>query len=110
MYQYVCDGEYRILLILTYHHIHYRAVSLHHHTVYGKRYGHVLVFLDPAVVVGIEISHTTVLIERVLLDVKPRAVYMCPQDVQAVLEGLVAQVEECHGLVHEAGIHLVSML
>ena len=56
--------------------LHYRAVLLYYNTVQCKRKCYPLVFLDAAVVMGIQKCHFGVLIERNLLQVNTRRIHM----------------------------------
>ena len=103
-------GKYRLIILLPDRHLDHRPVCLSYHSVKRKGYGHILILLDAAVVMCVEISHPAILIQRVLLEIKTGAVYMSTQDVHSVLKGFVSQIKESHGLSHADRVHLVSML
>ena len=69
-----------------------------------------LVFLDAAVVVGLEIGHLVLLIEGHLLQVDPRGVHMGSGDHRALGEGLSADDGQDQGLAPVILVDLVAGL
>ena len=82
------DKEYRIILILTNVELNCSAILSAYNTVNSKRHSHVLILLDTAVVVGIKICQTTVLIERVLLYIKSWRINVRSKDVHSCFHGI----------------------
>ena len=68
--QQIRDKEYRIVLILADTEDHCLSVLFDDHTVDRKGNSHILVFLDPSVIVCIEKRDLIVLIHGILLDVQ----------------------------------------
>ena len=56
MYEQVCDAEYRVVVILADIDIYPLSIGLYYNSVKGQGQGHPLVFLDTAVVMGIQIG------------------------------------------------------
>ena len=100
--------EYRIRLILTDHHIHQSSICFCNHTVNGQGQGHPLIFLDTAIVMGIQIGQITFLIERILLYIQPGRIQMGTQDIHTLFQRILADVEQSNRLSHIVGIDLVS--
>ena len=67
MYQQVGHAENGVSLVLAYAHGDFLSVSLYYHSVERHRDRSPLVFLYPAVVMGLEERHILILVERVLL-------------------------------------------
>ena len=104
----VGDAEDRVILVLADGHGYRHAVLERDDAVDGKREGDPLIFLDAAVVAGVERDDLVLLLERVLLDVETRGVDVGAEDVDAVLERLRADLDEHEALVTDGGIYLVA--
>ena len=76
----------------------------------GQRDGRPLVLLDTAVVVGIEIGHVAVLIDRVGLEIETGAVDVGGGDGHAVGDGTGTDDGEQQRLAAVVGVHLVARL
>ena len=109
MDQQIGNKKYRIILIFTDIQFNGGSVLFHHHAVNGKRESHPLIFFHAAVIVGIQISHSAVLIERILLHVQPGAVDMRSQDIKALAYGLASHLEHHNGFVHPDAVYLVAL-
>ena len=70
----------------------------------------VQIFLDPPVIVRVEVSEPAVLVERILLDVDARRVEMRAENIQALLERLRSDLKEHDGLIHPDRIDFVARL
>ena len=108
MYQEVADDEYRLIVLFTYADFYLCSIRLHHYAVESKRNGHILILLEAAVIVGVKKSEVFRLVERVLLDIEPRRVYMGSDDVHAVADDVIADIEQHNHLVHVDRVDLVS--
>ena len=108
MYQQVGKHQHGVVFILADDHIRRRAVLFHQDAVDGHGLSHPLVLFDAAVIVGVQISLAVALIQGVLLHIHPGRVDVGAQDVHAVLQGLLAQLEQGQGLVHADGVDLVA--
>ncbi len=108
MYQQVRNYKYRIILIFSDVHSDYRTVFLRNNAVKCKRKRNPLVFLNTAIVVGIQIGKFFVLVQRVLLDINPWRVNVCPQDVHACFQRLLSDMENGDCFVHAYGIDLIA--
>ena len=106
----VGHAEHGIVLRLADADVDGRTVFLHDDAVHRERQRRPLVFLDTAVVVGVEVGEPAVLVERVLLDVEAAGVDVRAEDVHAVRERRLADLEEDDGLLHVDGIDLVARL
>ena len=108
MHQQVGNYKYRVVVLLSDIYFHHRAVLLRNHSVKCKRDCNPLVFLDTAIVMGIQIGKLIVLIQRVLLDVDTRGIDVGAQYVHSCLERLLPNMEDCDCLIHTHGIYLVA--
>ena len=84
MYEQIRYKEDRIVLILSYGKFYGLTVLFYDDPVKCKGDGDPLVFLDPAVIMGVKISKGSVFIKGIGLDIHPWAVYMGPQYVHAL--------------------------
>ena len=96
--QQVRDGEDRIGRVLADGHRHHRAVLFRHHAVQGERAREPLVLADAAVIVGLELRHAAVLVERALLEVDARGVAVRSDQAEALAQGLFALARDEDGL------------
>ena len=108
MDQKVCHTEYRIVVVLTDHNINDFAVLFRYHTVDGKWKGYPLPFFDTAVVVGIEICKSVVLIQRVLFYIETRGIDVCAEDVHTFGQRSCSDLEQCDGFFHAYGVNFVA--
>ena len=108
MDQKVCHAEYRIVVVLTDHNINDFAVLFRYHTVDGKWKGYPLPFFDTAVVVGIEICKSVVLIQRVLFYIETRGIDVCAEDVHTFGQRSCSDLEQCDGFFHAYGVNFVA--
>ena len=76
----------------------------------GKGNRHPLVFLHPAVIMGIQISNAAVLINRILLNIQPGRINMGSQNIHAFLHRLFPNLVHNQAFVHIDGINLISWL
>ena len=76
----------------------------------GERGRHPVVGLDAAIVVRVEVGHVAGLVQGVLLEVEARGVDVGTEDVQALLHGTGAQVDEHERFVVTDGVDLVPRL
>ena len=74
MHKKICHRKYRILFLFPDGYDFFRSVFAHDHTVDAKRDRHPLVLLDPAVIMGIKICKSTVLIQRILFQIQTRGI------------------------------------
>ena len=65
------DEHHRILVIFADDHINGCSILFDHHTMYGQRNGDPLILLDSTIVVRIQICKVRILVERILLHIKP---------------------------------------
>ncbi len=100
--------ENGIVLVLSHIDLHGTAVLLHNHTVNGKGNRHPLVLFHAAVIMGVQISETAILIERILFHVQTGGINMCPKNIDAVLHLLLTDLKHHDGFIHPYGIHLVA--
>ena len=107
MDQKVGHEENGIVLVLAHVDLHGAAVLLHNHAVNGKGNRHPLVLFHAAVIMGVQISETAVLIERILFHVQTWRVDVRPENIDAVLHLLLADLKHHNGFIHPYGIHLV---
>ncbi len=107
MNQKVRHAEYGVARLLANANLHDAAVLLRHDAVHRQRQRNPLVLLDAAVIMRIEVGEAAVLIERVLLDIEAAGINMRPEDVHALGEWLVADIEERQRLLH---IHRVDFI
>ena len=75
-----------------------------------QRYGCPLVLLNAAVVVGVKKCQLRILVERVLLEVKPRRIDVRAKDPHPFLERLSSYYIEDHRLLHPDRINLIPCL
>ena len=110
MGQKVRDKEDRVVLLLA--DIDKDGLSrlFDHDAVDRQGKGHILVLLDAAVIVGVEICDPAVLVEGVLLDIQAGGVDVGAENVDALFKGLLADAEEDHGLVHPDAVDTVAGL
>ena len=75
-----------------------------------KRHGNILIFLDAAIIMRVQISEPSLLIERILLHIQTGRVDMCAQDVHPVFHRFLSDMKEDNGLVHPYAVNFVSLL
>ena len=100
--------EHRIILVLADIDLYTGTVFFHDHTVDCQRDGHPLVLLHATVIMSIQISKSTILIQRILLHIQSGAVDMGSEDVHALCHGLTADLEHGNGFVHPYAVYLIS--
>ena len=110
MHQQVGDKEYRVVFIFAHVHFDGGAVLLHHHAVEGQGKRHPLIFLDAAVIMGVQVGEAAVLIQGILLHIDSGAVDMGSQNVHALSQGLLPDLEHGNGLIHADAVYLVAFL
>ena len=108
--QKVGDHEFGILGVLADDHADRLAVLAGDHSVELQGDREPLVFLDAAVVMGLQIGQLAVLIERQLLEVQAGGVHMGRGDVGALGEGLLSDHGQHQRLAAHALIYLVAGL
>ena len=91
-------------------HVYHAAVLLGHHAPQLQGDGHPLVLADTAVVVGLEIRHLAVLIQRRGLQIQPRRVDMRRRDLRALGQALLTDDRQHQPLAPVAGVHLIPGL
>ena len=90
--------------------LQHSAVSLRHHPMQCQGQGDPLVFLDAAIIMGIKISQAAFLIQGILLHIQAAGIYVRTQDVHALFQRLLADIEEHNRLLHIHGIELSPRL
>ena len=108
MRQQIRDAEYGVPLRFADADGQHRAIDAHHHAVQRQRKRDPLVFLDAAVVLGVQVSQAVLLVEGVLLQVDAGRVDVRPEDLHALPEWALSHHEQHDGLVHPAAIHPTS--
>ena len=108
MYQQIGDEENRILLIFTDIQFYRGAVLLHHYSVNGKRNSNPLIFFYAAVIVSVQIGKSSLLIERILLNIQSGAVNMCSQNINAFRHWLFTDAEHNNGLIHPYTVYFIA--
>ena len=106
----VADTEDRILRILADADIHLGTVLLEDHSMDGKRECQPLVLLDAAIVMGVQVDHLVLLINRVGLGVQPGRIDMGAKDAHAFLNRFPADPVQGDALSHLVAIDLVAWL
>ena len=110
MDQKVCDVYDRIIFIFTDGNVDYAAVFFCDHAVDREWKSYPLIFLDTAIVVGIEVCKVCVFIQRILFYVETWGVDVCAEDVHTFFQRFLAYVEQCHDLFHSDCIYFISRL
>ena len=108
MDQKIRDKEYRIILVLAYAENYSLTALLYDHAMDRERNSHILVFLDPSVIMRIQKSDIAVLVHGILLDIKSRRVNMGSKDIEAVLKGVGSDLKKDHRLVHPYAVNSVA--
>ena len=101
--------EHRVFLILANIDLHRSAILFHHHTVKCKGQRYPLILLHASVIVGVEIGEAPLLIQRVLLHIKPRGINMSPKDIHPLRHRFLTDAEQNYGLVHPDRIDLITL-
>ena len=70
--QQIRNGKYGIRILLSYGNIHPAAVLSNHNSVNCQRKRHPLILLDAAVIMGVQISESTILVQRILFHIHSR--------------------------------------
>ena len=78
------NAYHRIIFVLADYDFYQLPVLFRYHPVYRKGKGNPLIFLDSAVVVGVKVSKSGFFIKGILFCVKPRRVYVRPQNVHSL--------------------------
>ena len=108
MDQQIGHEEYRIILVLTNIDFYTGAVLFHDDSVDCQWNGHPLVLLHATVIMGVQISESTILIQGILLYIQSGAVDMGSKDVHALCHGFTADLEHGDGFVHPYAVYLIS--
>ena len=106
----VCYGKCRFVFPFTDGNINLCPVLLNDDTVECKRHCNPLVLLNSTVIVGIEVRHLCILIQRVLFDVDSRRVDMRAENIHSVYKRLRACLEKYNGFFRIVHIYLVPCL
>ena len=104
------DSEYRIAVVVTDSDIYGCAVFFRNNAVESQRKSYPLIFLNSAVVVGIEHSHVVILIERILFQVDTRGVDVGSNDVHTIFQGFLTDLEHGKGFAHADRVNFVAGL
>ena len=107
MYQQIGNKEHRVVLVFPNVQFHCGPILFHDNPMKGKGDGHPLVLFHAAIVMGIQIGNPAVLIEGILLDIQPRGIYMCAQDIHSLCHGTLPNAEQCHCFIHAGRIDLI---
>ena len=110
MNQDIADTEYRIIFLLTNCKGNHASVLFHNDSVQSQRKGNPLVFLDAAIIMGIQKSHLGILIKRILLQIKTGRINVGTQDVHALLHRFRTNDKHSDFLAHIVTEDLVSRL
>ena len=86
MNQDICNGEYRILVVLSDVDHFSASVLLDDDAVNGQRNSHPLILFDAAVIVGIQIGKTIFFVKRILLQIETRGIDMRTQNIHAMFQ------------------------
>ncbi len=108
MYKKIRDYQYRILLFLTDDNLFHRPVFSDHASVNRHRQGYPLVLFNPPVIVGVQIGHTGLFIQRILLDVQPWGIYVRTKNVHSFFQRPFPDLEQRQRFAHAVHIDLVS--
>ena len=110
VYQQVGDTHHRILVLFPDGKLQHGAVGADHGAVQRHGRGHPLIFFDTAVIMGIQIGQTAVLINGILLDIQSGGVDMGTDQIHSLLQTLLADLHQQNRLFHIYGIDLVACL
>ena len=92
----VRDEKDRIVFVLADPDNDRLTALLDDHAMDRQRQCDIVIFLDPAVIMGVEIGDAGVLIQRILLHIKSGRIDMRAENVQAVLKRLCSNLKEHH--------------
>ena len=104
----VVDDELRVAFLAADVHGNARTVAQHNNTVQLEGDGHPLILADAAVVMGLEVGHLALFIERAGLHVEARGVGMGRADIRAVAQVLAADDGEHDALAAVVEVDLVA--
>ncbi len=105
----VIDRKNRFIFVLTYYKVNLSAICFRYDAMYGKRRGNPLIFLNTAIVMGFEKCQVYILIEGVLLKIKPRRVYMGNNNVETIDRALYS-LDKCNNFLASVdAIYLISL-
>ena len=96
MDQQIGDEKHRIVRILAHIDDHGLPVLLHDYTVDRERHRHILIFLDPSVIVCIEVAEAAVLVHRILFDIKSRGIDVGAENIQSLLHRPLSDLKKNH--------------
>ena len=106
----ICHTEYWIFLLFPYIDFYHTAVLFHNNTVERQGKCHPLVFFDAAVIMGIQIGKTTLLIQWILFDIQPGGINVCTKDCHSVFQWSSADLKQGNHFLHSYRIYLVASL
>ena len=102
--QQVADAENRIIRFFADVQCDHGTVLPGDYAVECHRPGDPLVFLDPAVIMGVQHRQVRIFIQRILFQVQPRGIDVGPQDVHAVFNRVCSDLEDRQSLAHVAAV------
>ncbi len=110
MDQQVGNEKYRIIPVLSHFDFHCRPVFFDDNTMQCKGQRHPLILFHTAIIMGIQVGKSPILIERVLLDVQPGRINMGPQYIHPFFQGAASDMEHHNGFIHADMVYFVPCL